>query len=376
VQVHVYNLPANFLRALRDAFGFERMVTEDGDWGYWLDDLTLRPDSIPTRIQASIINRESVGFAVEMSPLKAIHRRSRAKINEHGLPGQDNWIKAADIRADNSWAIRAVARLAPTMGTYCQDMVQQILDNRSVAGVPRNQRPRIASTQITLRRIEIAYDFFSRQPNLTVERFLPQIAALCPEVSYRRYPRSRYQRAISRQGSMVEGYIHPNERIKCYVKAWPNRVRWELTLSEDRLRLYAHSRLVRSRSMSIHTEQAFLQLFANLSQHAAVRFQDLVRARMSVVCDDATAVQLYAELVARLQDIELVDGVLDRLVSHRRLLSSEGRDIIRSLRAGGIISSPRRHSIYPVSDRFRRAVELIANTPGFLRRSKVRRRFL
>ena len=69
VQVHVYNLPANFLRALRDAFGFERMVTEDGDWGYWLDDLTLRPDSIPTRIQASIINRESVGFAVEMSPL-------------------------------------------------------------------------------------------------------------------------------------------------------------------------------------------------------------------------------------------------------------------------------------------------------------------
>jgi len=365
VQVHVQNLPANFLRSLRDAFGFERMVTADGEWGYWLDDFTLGNDRIPIRIQASIINRENVGFAAELSPLKALHRESRADTDEQGVIDQDNWIKAADIRADNTWAVRAVARLIPTLRPFCRDMVQHILENRIVRDMPPGQRPRIASTQITLRKIELPYDFLSGQPNITVDKFEPHIAALCPEVSHRRYPRSRYQRGVTRLGRMVEGYIHPNERIKAYVKAWPRRVRLELTLSEDRLRLHAHSRLARNRSMSVLTSNDFLRMFANLSAYAAIQFQGLITSRLRLIRDSGTAVQLYAELVNRLPDVENANRVLDKLVSHRRLLSSEGRNVIRPLLAAGVIAPSRRHTIYPIADRYREAVELIANTPGF-----------
>lgn len=364
VQVHVQNLPANFLRSLHDAFGFDRKQTEDGGWGYWLENLTLGDDDIPVRIQASIINRETVGFTVQLSPLKALHRQSTAEINERAPCEQENWLPAADIAADNSRAVDAVARLAPTMRWYCRDLVAQILE--STPPPERNsQRPRIASIQITLRELEMAYDFFSGQPNLTVDRFVPLIAALCPEVSNKRYPRSRYQRAIRRAGSMVEGYIHPNERIKLYVKAWPNRVRLELALSADRLRLHAHPAAARHRPMSIHTTSAFKRIYANVASHAANRFQGLMTSRLRLIRNKATAVHLYAELVRRLPNIETADLILDKLVSQKRLLWAESRSIIRPLVAAGILATARRHGIYPIGDRFQAAVELIASTPGF-----------
>lgn len=369
LQVHVPPaLPPNFLRSLSLAFGFEREAD-----GYWLRSLTFGAVGIPAQIKATIVNRETVGFRIDLSPLVALHETSSASCDERGLAGRHNWLKATDIRQDNTWAVTPLALALPEARDRCLAMINHLLGNHVSGDGALSARARIASWTFTLRRVEIAYDFAGVSPNLVVNRFEHIVARLCPQVANRRYPRSSYRTGADEMGRFVEGHIHQDERIKVYVKALPERVRFELELSGSRLRQYAHPTRTRLRSLALTDARSFMNIFMSVARHVASRFRYLMMARLRIVSRERTAVQLYAELVRRLDDLETVNMVLDQLAGERRIRASVGRSILRRLtsRSGGppILAAPQRHGIYPPSSAWRRAVDLIAVTPGFFSRS-------
>ncbi|MFD0858722.1 hypothetical protein [Roseovarius aquimarinus] len=306
----------------------------------------------------------------------ALSDRAKSKVKERTLAPADNILDRT--------AKRTAYVLSRPAEQHFSDQIWAIFRTISKA-LPINDKgadPRREPT-ITLKTVEVCWDYFDEQPILTVLAIKSRIQSISRRILSRHLPADRLEEGLEYDSPSVMIYLKDGVAVRFYAKA-ETTVRFEVVYSRSEIMKAADVKGIQSITGAVDS-------IGKLKLDAANRLNklfDFVRERSEAKNDDATMEELV-EAVLGAADTAW-DGVslLTSLAYHHRISPFPHDSIypqLRALKRIGVLqnepNSPRGRN-YVVTPRYRKArsqlvtSSLITNLASICsdRKRKIRRK--
>jgi len=279
----------------------------------------------------------------------AISDTAKSKVRERTLAPADNILDRTAKRtayvlsrpaeqhfSDQIWAIfRAISKELP------------------IRHVGADQRP---EPTITLKTIEVCWDYFDKQPILTVLAIKNRIQSVSQRILSRYLPADRLEEGLEYDSPSVMVYLKDGVAIRFYAKA-ETTVRFEVIYSRREIVKTADIKGIQSMTGAVDT-------IGKLKLDAAIRLNKLfefVRKRLEVTEDDATLDELVEVILGAADSTRGGVLLLTRLAYYHRIAPYPHDPIypqLRALKRRGVLenepNSPRGRN-YVVTPRYRKA---------------------
>lgn len=335
---------------LREQCGFRRVPRRASVHGRY-ECPTL---GAPIRLEVSQGRSGALWLKASFNPLCIIHDERDDYDGERGVACARNWLHPSAIESDNSW----VWMRAHEMVNAIRDDLDLLIAR--IAGAAFRGRYGFVSMHINL--IEAVIDIAADDPGALVHRLGATVRSQYRQHVERGYRQSAvgYQR-LDGDVLMIEGYAREGMRFKVYPKT-NRRVRLECQLSASGLRS-----LGLPRSLHEYEDEGFLAFFARLADIVLPEFREILATESHVPADQASPLELMAELGRAVRDAATLHEVLSALVRNGRITRDLGRrGLAAHLMRAGIVDrvSGQRQGLYRPSRRFRSAIEVLSEVDG------------